>query len=461
MPSRAYVEKLLGVKDCSLEGSGVEIADGRKMQTFSLLYVGPEPAACPECGSALHSHGSRSMTAAATPHLGTPTKLDISFPRRRCSACGYVWKPEIGGLDSVHKMTEAAYADIAQRSLRLTFRDVAEEYPITHVTVKNVFEDYVREHADRLRFKIPVFLGIDEKNLRRIGMITVITDLENRTVFDMVPGRTQKDLDAYFASIPNLDRVQWVSSDMYRPFWRAISKYMPNATWVIDHFHVVKGASEALDAVRKALQSKLDKKDRLQLKKNLVHALRRRTRDLSSHEASSLRELREDPEYADLMTAYDLKEDFYDIYDAHPNSREEAEAAFDEWVRSIPTDSIFDSFRSLAKTVENHREYIFNYWDCPARISNGYTECANRLIKETDMKGRGYSFDTLRARTLYRRQNLDRIIASNGLSIGPRIDEPGPLFITEPDAVKGEVDEFIDPRTGVKLDAGTGELLLR
>ena len=49
------------------------------------------------------------------------------------------------------------------------------------------------------------------------------------------------------------------------------------------------------------------------------------------------------------------------------------------------------------------------------------------------MKGRGYSFETLRARTLYRRQNLDRIIASNGLTIGPRIDAPGPLFVTEPD----------------------------
>ena len=68
------------------------------------------------------------------------------------------------------------------------------------------------------------------------------------------------------------------------------------------------------------------------------------------------------------------------------------------------------------------------------------------------MRGRGYSFETLRARTLYRRQNLDRIIASNGLTIGPRIDAPGPLFVTEP------VDEFIDPRSGVKVDATTGEV---
>ncbi len=75
------------------------------------------------------------------------------------------------------------------------------------------------------------------------------------------------------------------------------------------------------------------------------------------------------------------------------------------------------------------------------------------------MRGCGYSFDTLRARTLYRRQNLDRIIASNGLTIGPRIDAPGPLFVTEPDREDGAVDEFIDPRSGARINAETGEVL--
>lgn len=459
MGAAGYVEELLGVRGCALVGSGTEVAGGRRLQKFELTYCGTTPTACPACGGAMHGHGARSMGVASTPHLGIPTKLEIEFPRMRCSTCGYVWRPVIGGIDEGHRMTEAAYADIAQRSLRLTFREVAEEYPLSHTTVKNVFEDYIRENAARLRFKVPAFLGIDEKNLKRIGMVTVITDLEHRTVFDMVPGRTQQDLDAYFSSLEGLDRVRWVSSDMYRPFWKSIARYTPNATWVIDHFHVVKGANEALDAVRKGLQGTLDKKGRLELKKGLAYALRKRTRDLNPYEASALRELRADRSYATLMTAYDLKEDFFDIYDEHPSSRDDAEAAFDEWRSSIPDVASFNPFRTLARTVENHREHIFNYWDCPSRISNGYTECANRLINETDMRGRGYSFDTLRARTLYRRQNLDRIIASNGLTIGPRIDAPGPFFVTEPDREDEAVDAFIDPRSGTKLDAATGEII--
>lgn len=280
-----------------------------------------------------------------------------------------------------------------------------------------------------------------------------------RTIFDMVPGRKQTDLDSYFSSMEGLDRVQWVCSDMYRPFWRSVAKYAPNATWVIDHLHVVKGANEALDTVRKGLQGSLDKKGRLELKKNLVNALRKHTQSLNAYEASALRELRGGDSYTTLMTAYDLEEDFFDIYDENPASREGAEAAFDAWSASIPKDKAFEPFRALARTVENRRECIFNYWDCPSRISNGYTECANRLINETDMKGRGYSFETLRTRMLYRRQNLDRIIAGNGLAIGPRIDVPEPPFVTEPDVEDELVDEFIDPRSGTKVDAKTGEIL--
>lgn len=75
------------------------------------------------------------------------------------------------------------------------------------------------------------------------------------------------------------------------------------------------------------------------------------------------------------------------------------------------------------------------------------------------MRGRGYSFDTLRTRTLHRRQSLDRIIASSSLTIGPRIDVPGPLFVTEPDRDDEMVAEFIEPRTGLRIDAETREVL--
>ncbi|MBS6716482.1 MAG: transposase [Bifidobacterium longum] len=85
----------------------------------------------------------------------------------------------------------------------------------------------------------------------------------------------------------------------------------------------------------------------------------------------------------------------------------------------IPEGELFDTFRTLAKMVRNFYTQIFQYWDCPIAISNGYTECVNRLIRESNMKGRGCSFETLRGRSLYCKTNLLNIINNVGISIGP------------------------------------------
>lgn len=66
---------------------------------------------------------------------------------------------------------------------------------LTHVTVKNVFEDFIHDYDRKLRFKTPAFLGIDEIKIKKIGEVTVITDLEHRTLYDMLKGRNPEDPD--------------------------------------------------------------------------------------------------------------------------------------------------------------------------------------------------------------------------------------------------------------------------
>ena len=158
---------------------------------------------------------------------------------------------------------------------------------------------------------------------------------------------------------------------------------------------------------------------------------------------------RDDDKLHPLAVAFDLKEDFFNIYDDNRESRDNAEAAFAEWEKSIPEDEIYAKFRDLAATVHNFYEQIFNAWDCPIAISNGFTECTNRLIRENNTRGRGYSFDVLRGRTLYRKTNLQRVLDGNLALIGPEIPADGPVFYfegTEEDDESDDVD--FDPDTG-------------
>ena len=443
--------------------------DGEPYSELELIYQGQVPAVCPRCGGKLYSHGSRKLSVTDTPLLSHPSRLLIVIPRRRCKDCQFIWRPGLDGVDENHLMTTRAFTDIAQRSLKQTFSSIAADYMVAQNTVKNAFIDFIKEKEDTLRFKTPAFLGIDEIKIKKLGEVTVITDLEHRTLYDMTLGRNQESLTEYFSRLPDADKVLWVCSDMYRPFEKSIAQALPNARWVIDRFHLVAYANRAMDEVRKTVQKGMTKKNRIRTKKGLAYTMRTRLKNLTPSEAVKIRRCREDPVLAPLATAFDLKEDFFNIYDNNLVSKENAQKAFMEWKKSIPKDAMYDDFRALANTVHNFYEQIFNFWDCPISITNGFTECSNRIIRENNIRGRGQSFEILRGRTLYRQSNIETMLKNGTASIGPAIPAKGPVFHFE-EAGQGTPDDddmfdsviMDDPLMGlvpgVDFDPETGEI---
>lgn len=446
-----YTEKLISSEDV-------------ECQTLHFRYCGEVQDTCPNCGAKLYKHGTRHIKVTDTPFIGKPTNLDIEYPRSRCKECKTIWQPEFDYIDEKHKITKRALADISQHALRNTFADVAKDYILSENTIKNVFIDVIDEYKNNLRFKTPSFLGMDEVKIKN-RFITVITDLEHRTMFDMLNQRNQNFLLNYFSELPDRERILWVCTDMYRPFEKAISQCLPNAQWAIDHFHVVMKANECVDIIRRTVQASMSKKDRIHTKKVTAYVLKTRLDDLSAEQAEAIKNMRKNKTVAPMAIAYDLKEDFFNIYDNNPASKDNAQQAFKDWEESIPKDSIYDSFRTLAKTVHNFYEQIFNYWDCPIAISNGFTECSNRLIREINLRGRGYSFDILRARTLYRNANMKNLIENDMVidGFGPIIQEGGNNFISEANYSnddKIDNDEYEPfPEPELKFDEETGELI--
>ncbi len=237
---------------------------------------------------------------------------------------------------------------------------------------------------------------------------------------------------------------------------KSIREKLPNARWVIDHFHVVGYANKALDYVRIKIQRSLSKRERIKTKKGLAYSLRTRRKDLTPEDAEKIRELRSLPKRLPMAIAYDLKEQFFEIYDNNMVSKDNAIQAYKEWLKKIPPapspneidektqkpkPDLYKGFRELGKTVINFYDQIFNYWDCPLAISNGFTECSNRLIRERNLRGRGYSFEVLRARSLYRSANLDLMLKSNMVQFGPPIQQTADIITAETDSqVSGLTD---------------------
>jgi transposase len=303
--------------------------------------------------------------------------------------------PELTFLDEKRRATKRLVDAIRQRCLGTTFRAIAEQTGVAVNTVKNIAHDLIEELEETVYYETPVIMGIDEVNLAG-GYRCVITNLATNSVYEMLEYRTQDHLKPFFKDLPDREKVEWVCTDMWRPFKRSFAKYLPNARLVIDKFHVVKMASEALEEERKKYQAEPSKEERIYVKKSIRWLTLKRPGNLSPSEREALEIVRH--KIPELSVAYDIKEEFFRIYD-EPD-RESAENAFKEWEECLPSDRM-PRFRDLAKTVHNHYEDIFAYWDAPFKITNAYTEGLNGLIKMSSRTGRGYSYEIIRAKTLY------------------------------------------------------------
>lgn len=381
--------------------SGVTPVDMHK-ESKALIIIAianeVETPVCSSCGVLMHKHGTRKNKFSDTPLYMEPVRLEIQRPRFRCEKCGTMTMPELSFLDDKRRATKRLVDVIRQQCLSTTFRALADQTGVAVNTVKNIAHDLIKELEETVKYETPVIMGIDEVSLAG-DYRCVITNLATNNVFEMLEKRTQEHLKPFFKSLPDREKVEWVCTDMWRPFKHSFSQYLPNARLVIDKFHVVKMASEALEHERKKYQSELTKDARLYVKKSIRWLTLKRPQNLTAEEERALTIVRE--QIPQLSIAYDFKEMFFKIYDEE--DKQQAQNAFEAWENSLP-DNGFEAFKSLAKTVHNHYEDIFAYWDAPFPITNAYTEGLNGLIKMSNRLGRGYSYEIIRAKTLYSKE---------------------------------------------------------
>lgn len=354
--------------------------------------VSNPPNTCLVCGSqSLAGHGRNEQMIRDLPSHGKRVAIYVDTRRWRCQDCGKTVMEILPAVNSKRKMTERLVQWIGKCSLKRTFASLAEEAGLDEKTIRNIFRDYVNELEATVRFETPRWMGIDEIHL--IKPRGVITNIENNTVVELLANRNQDTIAKYLTGLKGKDKVQYVAMDMWRPYRSAVNAVLPQATVVIDKFHIVKMANEALEKVRRSMRANLT----LKQKRDLTHdrfVLLKRECDLNDKERSNLDDWVQN--YPLLGEAYRLKEAFYGIYDA--KSQSDALHAYEHWQKSIPPE-LHDQFHELTRAFQNWMPDILAYFTHP--VTNAYTESLNSLIRVMDRMGRGYSFEALRAKTLF------------------------------------------------------------
>ena len=259
---------------CRLDGLGLEVVGQRVERDRALLacrVVEPDRW-CRRCGGEGSPRDSVVRRLAHAPFGWRPTTLVVTLSRYRCGGCGHVWRQDTtAAAEPRAKISRdgLAWALTGIVCQHLTVARIAEGLGVSWNCANTAVLDEGRRVliADPSRFDGVAVLGVDEHVWRhtRHGdrFVTVIIDLtpirDGRgpaRLLDMVEGRSKHAFKTWLAARPQAwrDRIEVVAMDGFTGFKTATAEELPDAVAVMDPFHVVALAGEALDDCRRRTQ---------------------------------------------------------------------------------------------------------------------------------------------------------------------------------------------------------------
>lgn len=348
---------------------------------------------CPQCGSIdLRPNGSRKVRIHDLPIHGK--RVGIWFDRQRflCPDCGKSCSDDPEALDPARQMTRRLVAWIGEQGLRRPFTAIAEDVGLAESTIRAAWSEWTEVRIKALDIPTPTWMGLDEVYM--IGQARgVITDIGERTLVDFLPKRDKVTIATRIARMPNREKVELVTMDMWRPYWTVVRDLLPQAQVVVDRWHVQRYANDGMETIRRALRAELPKKRRIALKDDR-RLLLKRAYDLKGMEPMIVEAWCN--EFPQLGAAYRAKEGFAELWDLA--NEDDARVGYKYWVEELVPETIRPAFKPLITAITNWEAEVFAYFRHP--ITNAFTECMNGLARIDNRMGRGYSFEALRAKIL-------------------------------------------------------------
>ena len=397
-----------------------------------IVYMSPDLTTiqCPKCGHtrSFSRDGDYERDCMDLPIQGKRTVLRINAGRYNCNNPVCSQKKFVGRFPDVYgphdKITYRLKDRIANCDFcKYTFETVASLFCVDSETVRRAFLEKVKQLDKRSEYESVSCLGIDEAHLAN-EMRGVLVDCSNpkAKLVDLLPDRKKATILSALKRFEQPEKIKYVTMDMSVAYREAVREVLPDATIIIDRFHVLQSL---LDATKKARENacvyieneiaKLPPEERAEQeakwnrKRANNYLFLKNLDNLNERQVRELGTLVNDYEiFGDIIR---VKTQFAQIYDC--KNRRDAEEMYESWVRMIPSkddkDHVLYPFYSTFKTVENWKEWIFNYFDVPEGVNktNGPIEAFNGVIKRINRNGMGYKYEVLRGKLLFSDKYFD------------------------------------------------------
>ncbi len=311
-------------------------------------------------------------------------------PRRvDCPTCG-IRVERMPWSEGKHRLTETYAWFLAGWARRLSWKEVAEAFRTTwdHVFCSvEMAVTWGREQRDLSGIKA---IGIDEIQWQRgHKYLTLVYQIDAgcRRLLWIGKKRKVKTLLGFFRWFGKERTLEldYICSDMWKPYLRVIAKKAGHAIHILDRFHIMAKLSKAIDKVRaqearelkeKGYDPVLTKSRWLLLKRpeNLTEKQETKLADLLQYNLKSIR-------------SYLLKEEFQFFWSY--KSPYWAGLFLDKWCTKTMRSKI-EPMKDIARSLRKHRPLLLNWFRAKGQFSSGIVEGFNNKAKLTTRKAYGF-----------------------------------------------------------------------
>ena len=399
---------------CRLDELGLE-ATGQRLEADRAVLACRVMEAdewCHRCGCPGAPRDTVVRRLAHEPLGWRPTLLEVTVRRYRCQECDHVWRQDTS-------QAAEPRSKLSRRALSWALEGLV----VAHLTVARVAEglgvawntanDAVLAEGRRVliddphRFDGVAVLGVDEHVWRhtRHGdkYVTVIIDLTGirdgtgpARLLDMVQGRSKKAFKTWLADRPQAwrDGVEVVAMDGFTGFKTAAAEELPDAVAVMDPFHAVRLAGEALDQCRRRVQlatcgHRGYKGDPLYTSRRTLHTGAGLLTDTQTDRLEALFRVEDHVEVEVTWAVYQQMIAAYREPD-RAVGRELMRSLIESLSNGVP--SVLTEIATLGRTLKRRAADVLAYFDRPG-TSNGPTEAINGRLEH--LRGSALGFRNL------------------------------------------------------------------
>lgn len=382
---------ILGIKDKNIKIISVEEAEHnddsvKEYITLITATLSYPINRCRNCGfPTVNKDGFRKTHVRLASLNGRRYELELRKQRYKCKSCHTTF----GVITNLTKENQTLSSNLKNQIMLWARKGLSGQLiaEMCHCSPSSVRRTILERMEPHYRVaKLPKHLCFDEFRSTESVMSFICCDAETHQIITKLQDRLSPTIIDYFESrYSKAERecVQSVVIDLNAQYQSFIYRLFPNASIIIDRFHLVQLAGRALDNCRISILKQLDKQSReYKIIKSHWKLFHKKAEDLHPEEVVFLRGVKQ---YMTRQNAVDLITSKFSKFAEVYQTYQDITKALNERNSELLESTILDyqktntEMDTAIQTLRQNRKYVLN--SAKFEYSNGPLEGINCKIK--------------------------------------------------------------------------------